>query len=49
MPLYGEILKLNELCEKAVRDRGAYDPNHEQWVPSAEKRAVMTKRVNYPW
>lgn len=40
---------VDEFCEKAVRDREAYDPNHEQWVPSAEERAVMTKRVNYPW
>lgn len=40
---------VDELCEKAVRDREAYDPNHEQWVPGAEERAVMTKRVNYPW
>lgn len=40
---------VDAFCEKAVRDRGAYDPNHEQWVPSAEERAVMTKRVNYPW
>lgn len=40
---------VDAFCEKAVRDREAYDPNHEQWVPSAEERAVMTKRVNYPW
>lgn len=40
---------VDELCEKAVRDREAYNPNHKQWVPSAEERAVMTKRVNYPW
>lgn len=36
-------------CEKAVRDREAYDPDHEQWIPTAEERAIMTKRVNYPW
>lgn len=40
---------VDAFCEKAVRDRAAYDPNHEQWVPSAEERAVMTKRMNYPW
>lgn len=40
---------VDAFCEKAVRDREAYNPNHEQWVPSAEERAVMTKRVNYPW
>lgn len=40
---------VDAFCEKAVRDREAYDPNHEQWVPSAEERAVMTKRMNYPW
>lgn len=40
---------VDAFCEKAVRDREAYDPNHEQWVPSAEERAVMTKRVNYSW
>lgn len=40
---------VDAFCEKAVRDREAYDPNHEQWVPSAEERAAMTKRVNYPW
>ena len=40
---------VDAFCEKAVRDREAYDPNHEQWVPSAEERAVMTKRLNYPW
>ena len=34
-------------CEKAVRDRAAYDPNHEQWIPSPEERKIMTKRVNY--
>lgn len=40
---------VDAFCKKAVRDRETYDPNHEQWVPSAEERAVMTKRVNYPW
>lgn len=40
---------VDAFCEKAVRDRESYDPNHEQWVPSAEERAVMTKRMNYPW
>lgn len=40
---------VDTFCEKAVRDREAYDPDHEQWVPTAEERAVMTKRVNYPW
>lgn len=40
---------VDAFCEKAVRDREAYNPNHEQWVPSAEERAVMTKRMNYPW
>lgn len=39
---------VDAFCEKAVRDREAYDPNHKQWVPTAEERAVMTKRVNYP-
>lgn len=40
---------VDAFCDKAVRDREAYDPNHEQWVPIAEERAIMTKRVNYPW
>lgn len=40
---------VDAFCEKAVRDREAYDSDHEQWVPTAEERAVMTKRVNYPW
>lgn len=40
---------VNAFCEKAVRDREAYDSDHEQWIPTAEERAVMTKRVNYPW
>lgn len=40
---------VDAFCDKAVRDREAYDPNHEQWVPSVGERAVMTKRVNYPW
>lgn len=25
--------------------REAYDSNHEQWVPSAEERAVMSRRI----
>ncbi len=37
---------VDAFCEKAVRDREAYDPNHEQWIPSAEERMVMTKRLN---
>lgn len=40
---------VDAFCEKAVRDRQTYDPGHEQWVPTAEERAVMTKRVNYSW
>lgn len=40
---------VDAFCEKAVRDREAYDPDHEQWIPTAEERAIMTKRVNYPW
>lgn len=40
---------VDAFCEKAVRDRAAYDPDHEQWVPSAEERKIMTKRANYPW
>lgn len=40
---------VDAFCEKAVRDREAYDPDHEQWVPSAEERKILTKRVNYPW
>ena len=40
---------VDDFCEKAVQDREAYDPDHEQWIPSAEERAVMTKRLNYPW
>lgn len=40
---------VDAFCEKAVRDRAAYDPYHEQWVPSEEERKVMTRRVNYPW
>ena len=38
---------VDAFCEKAVRDRGAYDPNHEQWIPSSEERKIMTKRMNY--
>lgn len=38
---------VDAFCEKAVRDRAAYDPNHEQWIPSPEERKIMTKRVNY--
>ena len=38
---------VDDFCEKAVRDRETYDPNHEQWIPSAEERAVMMKRLNY--
>lgn len=40
---------VDAFCEKAVRDREAYDPDHEQWVPSEEERKIMTRRVNYPW
>ena len=40
---------VDAFCEKAVRDREAYDPDHEQWIPTAEERAIMIKRVNYPW
>lgn len=40
---------VDAFCEKAVKDRERYDPNHEQWVPTAEERAAMTKRINYPW
>lgn len=40
---------VDAFCEKAVHDRDAYDSDHEQWIPTAEERAVMTKRVNYPW
>lgn len=40
---------VDAFCENAVRDREAYDPDHEQWIPTAEERAIMTKRVNYPW
>ncbi len=37
---------VDRFCENAVYNREAYDPNHEQWIPSAEERAVMTKRMN---
>lgn len=40
---------VDAFCEKAVRDREAYDPHHEQWIPSVEERTIMTKRVNYSW
>lgn len=39
---------VDDFCEKAVRDRETYDPSHEQWIPNAEERAVMTKRMEYP-
>lgn len=38
---------VDAFCEKAVRDRAAYDPDHEQWIPSPEERKRMTKRLNY--
>ena len=37
---------VDAFCEKAVRDREAYDPNHEQWIPTAEERAVMSRRLH---
>lgn len=35
---------VDAVCEKAVREREAYDPNHEQWIPSTEERVIMTRR-----
>lgn len=37
---------VDDFCEEAVRDREAYDPNHEQWIPTAEERAVMSRRLH---
>ena len=38
---------VDAFCAKAVRDRATYDPNHEQWVPTAEERAIMTQRMTF--
>lgn len=37
---------VDAFCEKAVRDREAYDPDHAQWIPTAEERAVMSRRLH---
>ena len=37
---------VDAVCENAVREREAYDTNHEQWVPSMLERKVLTKRLN---
>ena len=37
---------VDTFCENAVRDREAYDPDHAQWIPTAEERAVMSRRLH---
>lgn len=48
MPDFGVYVtpeNVDAFCEKAVRDRASYDPNHEQWIPTAEERKILTKRL----
>lgn len=37
---------VDAFCEQAVRDREAYDPDHAQWIPTAEERSGMSRRLH---